>query len=137
MEDKQKCCSGESKKEVCTCEPTEVLIFPCSGGSNVGQLANQAAIELTESDVGNIFCLAGIGGNVPGVIESTKGAKRVVAIDGCAVKCAKKTLERANINITDYVIVTDLGIKKNHGFRLNQKEVDIVKNAVVASLQKR
>ncbi len=137
MADKDQCCGGQTKKEECTCEPTEVLLFPCSGGSNVGQIANQAAIELTESDVGNIFCLAGIGGNVPGIVESTKVAKRVVAIDGCGVKCAKKTLEHKGFNITDYVVVTDLDIKKNHDFTLNLKDVTTVKEAVKSSLGKK
>lgn len=30
-------------REKCLCEPTEILIFPCSGGSNVGRVANEAA----------------------------------------------------------------------------------------------
>ncbi|MCK4348173.1 MAG: hypothetical protein KAW47_06110 [Thermoplasmatales archaeon] len=34
-------------KEKCLCEPTEILIFPCSGGSNVGQVTNEAAKNLT------------------------------------------------------------------------------------------
>ncbi|SHE80054.1 DGC domain-containing protein [Desulfofundulus australicus DSM 11792] len=35
----------------CTCEAAPVLIFPCSGGSNVGQIANQAAVELTREGI--------------------------------------------------------------------------------------
>ena len=39
------------------------MILACSGGSNVGQLSNQAAIELTHEGFGKMFCLAGIGGH--------------------------------------------------------------------------
>lgn len=35
------------------------MILACSGGSNVGQLSNQAAIELTQEGFGKMFCLAG------------------------------------------------------------------------------
>ena len=38
----------------------------------------------------------------------------LVAIDGCSVACAKKTLEHAGFRIDEYVLVTDLGIEKNH-----------------------
>jgi uncharacterized metal-binding protein len=38
-----------------------VMILACSGGSNVGQLANQAAVELTQEGFGKMFCLAGVG----------------------------------------------------------------------------
>jgi uncharacterized metal-binding protein len=72
----------------CLCEPNEILIFPCSGGSNVGQIANQTGVKLTQNGIGNIFCLAGIGGHVSGMIESTKAGKVIVAIDGCPVACA-------------------------------------------------
>jgi uncharacterized metal-binding protein len=46
------------------CEPNEIIIFSCAGSCNVGQIANQAAIKLSQSGVGRYFCLAGIGGHV-------------------------------------------------------------------------
>ena len=33
----------------CLCEPSEVLIFPCSGASNLGQIANEVALRLREA----------------------------------------------------------------------------------------
>ena len=113
-------------EERCLCEPTDVLIFPCSGGSNVGQIANQAGVKLTQDGMGNFFCLAGIGGHVSGMIESTKAGKTLVAIDGCPVACAKKTLEHAGFNIDEYVQVTELGIEKNHDLNLTSADVDKV-----------
>ena len=61
---------GENMEEKCLCEPTEILIFPCSGGSNVGQIANEAGVKLTQEGMGKFSCLAGIGGHVSGTIES-------------------------------------------------------------------
>jgi uncharacterized metal-binding protein len=114
-------------EERCLCEANEILIFSCAGSSNVGQIANQAAVTLAQQGVGRYFCLAGIGGHVSGMIESTKAGKLLVAIDGCPVGCAKKTLEHTGFNIGEYVQVTDLGMEKNHD--LNILASDVVKVA--------
>jgi len=107
----------------CLCQASEVVVFPCSGGSNCGQIANQVAVDLTEDGVGTVFCLAGIGAHIPGMIESAKSAKRIVAIDGCSAACAKKTLEHAGLTITDYIDITQEGIAKNKNFKLSQQDI--------------
>jgi len=112
--------------DTCDCQPADILIFPCAGGSNCGQIANQAAVELTKQAIGRIFCLAGIGGHVESMLESAKEAKRVVVIDGCPVGCAKKIMEHANFKVTDYTLVTELGIKKNHDFNLPADDIEKV-----------
>lgn len=124
-------------EEKCMCEPAEILIFPCSGGSNVGQIANEAGVRLTQKGLGNIFCLAGIGGHVSGMIESTRAGKLIVAIDGCPVACAQKTLEHAGLSIGEYVQVTELGIEKNHDFNLDPKDVEKVVNTLRTRLTER
>ena len=71
----QDCCSPNSN----------IMILTCSGGSNVGQLTNQAAIELTREGFGNMFCLAGIGGHLSGFVQSAKDVPQMVLIDGCDI----------------------------------------------------
>ena len=124
-------------EEKCLCEPTEILIFPCSGGSNVGQIANQAGVKLTQNGMGKFFCLAGIGGHVSGMIESTKAGKMLVAIDGCPVACAKKTLEHAGFNIDEYVQVMELGIEKNHDLDPGSSDTNKVVSHLSARISKR
>ncbi len=124
-------------EEKCLCEPTEILIFPCSGGSNVGQIANEAGVKLTQQGMGKFFCLAGIGGHVSGMIESTKAGKMLVAVDGCQVACAKKILEHAGFNIDEYVQVTDLGIEKNHNLNPLIPDVEKVAQYLSAQISKR
>jgi len=87
--------------------------------------------------MGKFFCLAGIGGHVSGMIESTKAGKMLVAIDGCPVACAKKTLEHAGFNIDEYVQVTDLGIEKNHDLNPLTPDVDKVAQYLEAQISKR
>ena len=69
------------------------MILACSGASNVGQLSNQADVELTQEGFGKMFCLAGIGGQLSGFIQSAKDVPVMVAIDGCQVGYAKAILE--------------------------------------------
>lgn len=122
------------KSDKCLCEPTEILIFPCSGGSNVGQIANETAKDLTTLGHGKMYCLAGIGGHVSGLVESTKAAKKIVAIDGCPVACAKKTLEHAGFKIDVHVVVTELGIQKVLDFMMDNDEIKRVVDAVLSKL---
>jgi uncharacterized metal-binding protein len=124
-------------EEKCLCEPNEILIFSCAGSSNVGQISNQAAVKLTQEGIGRYFCLAGIGGHVSGMIESTKASKMIVAIDGCPVACAKKTLEHAGFNIDQYVEITTLGIEKNHDLNPLTSDVDKVTQYLSARISKR
>ena len=123
-------------EEKCLCQPSEILIFPCSGGSNVGQIANEAGVRLTQNGMGKMFCLAGVGGHVSGMIESTKAGKMLVAIDGCPVACARKTLEHAGFNVNEYLLVTDLGIDKNHDLTPHPSDVAKVANHLADRIAK-
>ena len=124
-------------EEKCLCESDEILLFSCSGSSNVGQIANLAALKLTQDGVGRMFCLAGIGGHVSGMIESTKAGKMIVGIDGCGVACTKKVLEHAGFKTHEYIQVTEMGMEKNHGFDYPQSEVDKVANHLKERISQR
>jgi uncharacterized metal-binding protein len=123
--------------ERCLCEQNEILIFSCAGSANVGQIANQAAIQLAQRGVGRYFCLAGIGGHVSGMVESTRAGKLLVGINGCPVACATKTLEHAGFLVGEHVQVTDLGIEKNHDLNLNPADVSKVANHLASRISKR
>ena len=119
--------------EKCLCEAGEVLIFPCSGSSNCGQITNQAAVQLTAEGIGTIYCLAGIGAHDSVMIDTAKAAKRVVAIDGCSTACAKRTLEHAGLVVTDHLDVTEEGIEKVHDFKLSLQDI----SSIVAKVEER
>jgi uncharacterized metal-binding protein len=102
-------------------------IFSCSGASNCGQIANDVGVKLTEEGPGNMGCLAGIGAHDEKMINGAKTADRVIAVDGCAVACARKTLEHAGIVVTNWICVTDEGIKKtSNKFEIKPGETDLV-----------
>jgi uncharacterized metal-binding protein len=122
--------------EQCCCKAEEITILPCSGGSNCGQIANQAAVGLDTLGVGKIYCLAGIAAHIPGMVESAKSAKRLVAIDGCQVACAKKTIEHAGLKVTDWLCVTDEGIVKSHTFMLEEADIESITQKIKELLAK-
>ena len=110
-------------KECCGDAAKVTLVFACAGASNVGQITNEAAKQLEIDGVARYFCLAGIGGKISGMIESTKAAGKIIVLDGCPVACGRKTLEREGLKPSVYLQVTELGIEKEHNFRVAPADV--------------
>ncbi len=100
MADGDKCCGGTR------------FVFACSGAADVGEVADRAARKLARDGVARMFCLAGLGGDVSGIVESTKGADAILALDGCSVACARKGLERHGLSEFAHVMATDCGFAK-------------------------
>jgi uncharacterized metal-binding protein len=80
------------KNDGCGCGAAPKLICSCSGAADVGELADRTARELSANGNGKMFCLAGIGGPVSGIIRSTEAAASILAIDGCVLDCTQKSL---------------------------------------------
>jgi len=96
----------------CACSAAPKLIFACSGAADVGAVADQAARKLTREGAGKMFCLAGIGGRVSGIMATTEAAAKVLAIDGCPLNCAKHSLEQAGFKDFEHLQMADLGLEK-------------------------
>lgn len=97
---------------VCACVAAPKLIFPCSGAADVGAIADRAARKLTHDLDGKMFCLAGIAARIPGMLETTKCASKIVVIDGCPQDCARKTLEAAGFAQISHVKLYELGMER-------------------------
>ncbi len=93
------------------CETTSAttMLLPCSGSSNVGQLANRAAVELTAEGFGKIFCFAGIGGRLSGFVQSAKDAESVIVINSCEIGRGTATLQAARVPLPHHrhMVVTE------------------------------
>jgi uncharacterized metal-binding protein len=101
------------------------LIFSCSGAADVGELSDLAARKLMKNGAGKMFCLVGIGDRVEGIMQKTRDASRILAIDGCGLDCAKKCLKLAGFDNFEHVRVTDLGFEKGNA-TINDQSIDIV-----------
>jgi|WetSurMetagenome_2_1015567.scaffolds.fasta_scaffold119965_1 uncharacterized metal-binding protein len=105
-------------------------LFLCHGAANVGQLGNDAARELFKEGELKIACIAAVGAHNPDFIKPFQSGKMVFCVDGCSMRCASKTLEHGNIPVINSMIVTDLGIEKNHDLNLNREELKRVKAGI-------
>ena len=101
-------------EKCCACSAAPKLIFACSGAADVGAIADQAARKLTRDGAGKMFCLAGIGGRVSGIMKTTEAASRLLAIDGCPLACVKHCLEEAGFNEFAHLQLAELDMTKGN-----------------------
>jgi uncharacterized metal-binding protein len=78
----------------------------------VGGLSDQAARQMTLDGTGKMYCLAGIGGRVDAIMANTRGAARLLVIDGCSQECARKTMELAGFKDFQHLKLAEMGFKK-------------------------
>lgn len=88
------------------------LIFACSGAADVGEISDRAARKMTQDGIGAMFCLAGVGGKVAGILKKTGSASQILAIDGCELDCVKNCLELAGFDKFEHLRITDMGMTK-------------------------
>ena len=97
-------------------QPSLPLVYSCSGCSSAAQLANHAAVRLDREGLAEMSCIAGLGGDVPSLLRNAHDAvaaqRPIVAIDGCVLACANKTLARHGIAASRHVELWRLGVRK-------------------------
>ena len=101
-----------SNQQSCGCGGGTKLIFACSGAADVGEIADKAARKLTRDGKGRMFCTAGLGGRISGILKTTEAAEGVLAIDGCPLNCVKSSLEQAGFPAFRHLQLADLGLEK-------------------------
>ena len=109
----------------CTCSGAPNLLFACSGAADVGEIADQAVRLAAKNGAGKMFCLAGIGGRVSGIVKSTEAAAKIVAVDGCPLNCARKTLEAAGFTNFTHIQLGELGFAKGQSPVTSQALQDV------------
>ena len=75
-------------------------------------MTDQAARKLTKDGAGKMYCTAGIGGRVSGIMATTESAAKILAIDGCPLNCVKNSLEQAGFMKYEHLQLADLGMEK-------------------------
>jgi len=118
----------------CRCGNELPLVLACSGGSSTGQLSNEVARVLTVEGKGQMYCMAGLAGQVEPIMERIRTAEKVVVVDGCPVACVKKAMELAGITEFEYVDLTEAGIEKSGDLELHPEEIATAGAAVEAVL---
>jgi uncharacterized metal-binding protein len=97
-----------------TCSGAKKLIFSCSGAADVGEIADRAARRLSREGAGKMYCMAGIGARVSAIVKTTEAAGGLLALDGCPLNCASRSLAEAGFKNYASVSLADLGLDKGH-----------------------
>ena len=116
------------KSNVCSGGPK--LIFACSGAADVGEISDRAARKMSKDGIGAMFCLAGIGGQVEPIMQKTKSASKILAIDGCNLDCVKKCLELGGFTEFAHLRITDLGMEKGNSPATDENIAKVVANGI-------
>jgi uncharacterized metal-binding protein len=102
------------------------IIFACAGASNVGQITNIAAIQLSVEGFGSPACTAQLATGAGPVKRKCAEADEVVVLDGCPVACASKIAEAQGIKPDQTIIATEQGIAKTHDLDISEEEIEKV-----------
>jgi uncharacterized metal-binding protein len=60
-----------------------------------------------------MYCMAGLGGRISGILKTTESAQAILAIDGCPLNCVKANLELAGFKTFQHLRLADLGLEKS------------------------
>ncbi len=101
-----------TKDKNSVCQGGKTLIFSCSGAADTGAISDLAARQMTSQGMGQMFCMAGIGGKIEPILKKTREADALIAIDGCGLDCTKRSLEEAGFDGFHHIRVTDMGLEK-------------------------
>ena len=93
-------------------DPNHPLVYSCSGCSSAAQLANHVALQLDRRGVAEMSCIAGVGGDVPSLVRLAQSGRPIIALDGCALNCAKSCLARHGVAPERHYQLQQYGVKK-------------------------
>ncbi len=88
------------------------LVYSCSGCSSAAQMANHLALQLDRERLAEMSCIAGVGGGVTGLVRSAQSGRRILALDGCVLKCVSACLANAGVVADTHLLLSDYGVKK-------------------------
>ena len=80
-----------------------------------------------------MFCTVVIFGRAEPILNATQKASSLLAIDGCPLDCAKKSLEKAGFFNVAHIRVTDLGMEKGKTL-ISDENISVVKNKALSAL---
>ncbi len=59
-------------------------------------------------------CIAGVGGGVEPLVRKARTAGTIVGIDGCALRCVRRCLQREGLDCDVHYDLSALGVKKTY-----------------------
>lgn len=111
-----------------------ILVYSCSGSSNVAQLANYIAVRLDRLGIAEMSCIAGVGGDVRALVKKATGGQAVLVIDGCPLTCCEQVLGAKGVEPVRLIRLHQLGLKKRQHVDFGAEERELVFRRVLDEL---
>ena len=113
------------------------LVYSCSGCSSAAQMANHIAVRLDRAGEAEMSCIAGVGGDVPSLVNKARSGRVIVALDGCALNCARHCLARHGLKPDLHVQLQEFGVRKVQHQDFDPEEAQRIQQDVAAQLRSR
>lgn len=107
------------------------LVYACSGCSSAAQMANHLALKLDREGIAEMSCIAGVGGGVTGLVRTAQSGRRILALDGCVLKCVSACLANAGVVADTHLVLSGHGVKKRQHVDFDPAEAQRVYAAAV------
>ncbi len=111
------------------------LVYSCSGRSSAAQMANHIAVRLDRAGVAEMSCIAGVGGDVPSLVNKARSGRIIVALDGCALNCARHCLARHGVKPDVHVQLQEFGVRKLQHLDFDPAEAERIQQDLAAQLR--
>lgn len=111
------------------------LVYSCSGCSSAAQMANDLAIALDRNEIAEMSCIAGVGGDVKPLVVTAKSGRKIIAIDGCPLKCVEHCLARHGIAPDRHYVLSGYGVKKAFHGDYDKTEAGGILTDLIAEIQ--
>ena len=95
----------------CCCGDRASLLYTCSGAANTGFLADAVTRRHRDLGIGKMTCLAALGAELSGFVESARSANVNIVVEGCPTSCGKSIFENLGIP-HHHLIMTEFGVEK-------------------------
>jgi uncharacterized metal-binding protein len=111
-----------------------MLVYSCSGSSNVAQLANYIAVRLDRLGIAEMSCIAGVGGDVPALVKKATAGRPAIVVDGCPLACSEQVLAARGVTSERVVRLHERGLKKRRSTDFDDETREQVFRDVLAEL---
>ncbi|MBN8851886.1 MAG: zinc-binding protein [Sphingobacteriales bacterium 50-39] len=118
-----------------TIEEEMPLVYSCSGCSSAAQMANYLALQLDRNGTAEMSCIAGVGGNVKGLVRKALSGRRIIVIDGCPLSCAKACLGNHGISPSLHIQLGEYDVEKRHHADFDKAQANELLNIIAAPIK--
>jgi len=102
------------------------LVYACSGCSSAAQAANYIALKLDRDGVAEMSCIAGVGGDVPHLVNIARSGRSILALDGCALNCTLHCLQQRGLHADRHLQLQHYGVKKRYHADFDPLQADAI-----------